>query len=266
METKVEWTSVLHLFLSGDNMSVLFAAFSAAPTYAKTINYCCSQVKNRKHLIIGEANKANNLTEQHFLSQTHSGRYSKCIHFCHLALRNQGLAVICLHFHRCSVTWRPEVAVGRCCSIGETAPLTSTAGGGNTKWWVQQRAGSGCIVISKGSMDQCCRTGQEVPITIHGWFGMERRGIPASLWSQVTCGCCVWPPSCSLPPPMLLHLLSLPLPVVLPHTHIHTLMHKHTHHALQRATEHYCLNTSLRSQLSTAGKLACGDESNTISK
>lgn len=144
--------------------------------------------------------------------------------------------------------WRLEVGGGRCCSIGETAPLTSIVGGRTTKWWVLQRVGLGCIIISIGSMDQYCGTGQEVPITIHGWFGAKRRGIPASLWSQVTCGCCIWPPLCSLPPPMLLHLLSLPLPVILPHTNIHTLMHKHTHtrHVLHWPTEHYCLYPSFK--------------------
>lgn len=80
-----------------------------------------------------------------------------------------------------------------------------------------------------GKMDQYFQMGQEVPITNHGWFGMERRGIPARLWSQVTCGCCTWPPSCSLPPPMLLHLLLLAHPVILPRIHMHAHSQSHTH-------------------------------------
>lgn len=41
--------------------------------------------------------------------------------------------------------------------------------------------GLGCIIISTGSRKQYCGTGQEVPITIHGWFGTERRGILTSV-------------------------------------------------------------------------------------
>ena len=130
---------------------------------------------------------------------------------------DSGPSWCCFNFHRCSVIWRPGAAAGRCCSIGQTAPSTSTVAGGTTNWWVVRRAG--CVIVSVASMDQHRQTGQEVPITIHGWFGKERRGIPARLWSQVTCGYCIWPPSCSPLPPMLLHLLSLPLAVILPHTH-----------------------------------------------
>lgn len=82
------------------------------------------------------------------------------------------------------------VAAGQCCSIGEMALLTSIAGGGITKWWVLHIVMSGCIIISIGTIDQHCQTGQEVPIMIHGWLGTEGRGIPPSLWSQVTCSCC----------------------------------------------------------------------------
>lgn len=72
--------------------------------------------------------------------------------------------------------WRLEVAAGRCCSIGETAPLISTVGGGTTKSWVLHFVGSGCIIISIGSIDQCCGTGQEVPIMIHN-NGLAQRGV-----------------------------------------------------------------------------------------
>ena len=70
---------------------------------------------------------------------------------------------------------------GLCYSIAETDLLTSIVGGGTTKWWVQQRVGLGCIIMHIGKMDQYFQMGQEVPITNHGWFGMERRGIPARL-------------------------------------------------------------------------------------
>lgn len=86
----------------------------------------------------------------------------------------------------------------------------------------------GCTAIIRSCGPWCCRPAQEVLITVHGWFGMRRRGRAAILWSQVTCGCCIWLPSCSLSPPMLLHLLSFPLSMSTPmNTHTHTsLIHK----------------------------------------
>lgn len=115
--------------------------------------------------------------------------------------------------------------------------------------------GLGCITVSIGSVDQNCGTGQEVPITIYGWFGTERRGSPTGLWSLVTCDCCIWPPSCSPPPSMLLHLLSLPLPVILPHTSCTSV-----------TAEHYCLHASFRPHSFLAKGNEYGDESNNISK
>lgn len=81
-----------------------------------------------------------------------------------------------------------------------------------------------CVRISSG--DQRCRRRQEVPINDwQYWLGTERRGIPASQWSRLTCACCVWPPVCSLQPPVLLHLLSLPSAL---NTHRHGPVHTRT--------------------------------------
>lgn len=82
------------------------------------------------------------------------------------------------------------------------------------------------------------------------WFGTRRRGILASPWSQVTCSCCIWPPLCSLPPPMLLHLLQFPFELsshtlICTQAQTHTYTHKSNISLTHRAVPWYLL---LRSQ------------------
>lgn len=116
------------------------------------------------------------------------------------------------------------------------------------------------VIISINYLYWWWGTGQKTLKTIQRWFGMERRGRPASLWSQVTCGCCIWLPSCFLPPLVLLHLLLLQAPVILPHTCTRAHIQTHVTYFKDPSSTTVCIHLQAHNSF-FAKENKCGDSS-----